>query len=231
MKIMTYNVQHCRNFMSGIINYNEVARVIKESGADVVGLNEIRGEGVWDGYEAQTEKLAELTGFPYYYFAKAIDVGGEVNPYGNAILSKFPINSVEKIMIPDPLPGETDIFETRCFIRADIKGLTVLISHFGLSLPEQRNAVNTALSLINDNCVLMGDFNVKPDDELLTPIRERLKDSETLMEGNTLTYPSIKPLDKIDYIFHSSSVKLKSAKVIDTWVSDHRPIIVEVSNY
>ncbi len=231
MKIMTFNVQHCRNFVSGIINYNEVARVIKESGADVVGLNEIRGEGVWKDYEAQTEKLAELTGFPYYYFAKAIDVGGEVNPYGNAILSKFPIGSVEKIMIPDPLPGETDVFETRCFIRADIKGLTVLISHFGLSSPEQRNAVDTALTLINDNCVLMGDFNVQPDNPVLRPIQERLLDSATLLEGNIYTIPSINPNMKIDYVFHSESVKVKSAQVIDTWVSDHRPIIVEVSNY
>ena len=83
MKIMSFNTQHCQNYISGKIDFESVAKVITDFGADIVGLNEMRGAGEHLVKTAQTERLAELTGMNYY-FAKAIDVprGG---PYGNAI--------------------------------------------------------------------------------------------------------------------------------------------------
>ena len=51
-----------------------MAKAILELDADVVGLQEMRGEGAHPEYTAQVERLAELTGMKYHYFAKAIDV-------------------------------------------------------------------------------------------------------------------------------------------------------------
>ena len=88
MKIMTFNTQHCLNFLEQKIDYDIMAKEILAHGADIVGLNEMRGEGPSEDYTAQVERLAELTGMGYYYFAKAIDLS--YGPYGNGILSKIP---------------------------------------------------------------------------------------------------------------------------------------------
>ena len=68
MKIMTFNTQHCENFITKRIDFQAVADVINKYNPDVVGLNEMRGKGERADYEAQTEALSTLTKMPYFYF-------------------------------------------------------------------------------------------------------------------------------------------------------------------
>ena len=72
MKIMSYNTLHCMDYPNRRIDFEATANVIKKYGADIVGLNEMRGEGTHRDYTAQTEKLSELTGMNYY-FAYALE--------------------------------------------------------------------------------------------------------------------------------------------------------------
>ncbi len=230
MKIMTFNTQHCENFITKKIDYKVMASLIKKFDPDVVGLNEMRGKGERADYEAQTEMLSTLTGMPYYYFAKAIDVGGN-NPYGNAILSKIPFEKVENIPIPDPDDrAGGGYFETRCLLKATLKNdVTVLVTHFGLNPSEHVNAVKTVLNnLKSAKCVLVGDFNVTPDNSVLAPIFERMQDSAIMLGENKLTFPSNAPNIKIDYIFASHDFKLVSALIPKDIASDHLPIICEL---
>ena len=121
MKVMSFNTQHCQNFMTKKIDFDIMAETIKKCGADIIGLNEIRGKGENPEYEEQTEILSKLTGIENYYFAKAIDVQGK-NPYGNAILSKYKIEKAEVIKIPDPeeKTGER-YYETRCILKVKLE--------------------------------------------------------------------------------------------------------------
>ena len=225
MKIMSFNTQHCLGYIENIIDFDIMAKAILECGADIVGLNEMRGLGTHPEYTAQVDKLASLTGMKYLYFAKAIDVEGG-GPYGNAILSKIPIVSAETISIPDPEHEKNARgYETRCILRAVIEGgLTVLVSHFGLQPDEQANAVDTVIkTLSGERCILMGDFNVTPDDAVLLPIRDRMKDTAALFDEPKLSFPSDKPDRKIDYIFVSKDIKVVSADIPPIVASDHRP--------
>lgn len=225
MKIMSFNTQHCASFIEKRIDFSIIAKAILDEGADIVGLNEIRGEGADSEYTAQTEKLSSLTGMKYYYFAPAITIPN-CGLYGNAILSKIPILKVENVPIPDPEPKKyKGYYETRCLIKAQLEGgITVLISHFGLNPDEQENAVKTVSANLSDNkCVLMGDFNVTPEDPVLAPIRERLTDTADFFDAPKLSFPSDKPDRKIDYIFVSRDVKVKAADIPPTVASDHRP--------
>ena len=114
---MSYNTQHCLNFLTQKIDFDLIANTIKNCGADIIGLQEIRGEGPREDYVDQIKVLSEKTGF-YYYFAEAIKVD-DTNPYGNAILSKYPITSAETITIPDPeVKKYKDGYETRCILKA-----------------------------------------------------------------------------------------------------------------
>ncbi len=225
MKIMTFNTQHCLNFLEKKIDYQIMADLISGEGADICGLNEMysnRIEG--DDLPNQTKILSELSGLTNYYFAKAICLDGE-GSYGNGFISKIPILSAETIIIPDPNPRKYNgYYETRCILKAKLEGgITVLVCHFGLNPDEQENAVKTILENIADEkCVLMGDFNVTPDNQVLNPIKERMKDASVGFCQSSPTFPSDKPEIKIDYIFVSKDIDVKFAEIPEKIASDHR---------
>lgn len=226
--IMSFNTQHCQSYLTHEINIDLFAEEIKKTGADIIGLNEMRGEGPREDYTAQTEGLAEKLGFNYY-FAKAFDVGGE-NPYGNAILSRYPIISAETIKIPDSESGK---FEPRCLLLAKIDTplgeLSVLVTHFGLSEIEHRNAHKTVLENIKpEKCVLMGDFNITPDNPIILDISKKMFDTANLFGETKYSYPSDFPDRKIDYIFASNDLKVIFADIPAHVVSDHRPYLVQL---
>ncbi len=228
MKFMSFNTQHCLNYTKRQIDFEVMAKAIRDTGADIVGLNEMRGAGVDPEYTAQTEKLAELTGLKYYAFAKAIDVpnGG---PYGNAILSRYPIDEVTVTHVPDPAPKAGVTYETRCLLKVRTGGFTVCVIHFGLDIDEQKNAVATVLSCIEDaRCVLMGDFNVIPENPVLLPIRARMRDTAELFSAPRLSFPSDAPRCKIDYIFASPDLTVLEADIPAIVASDHRPHVAVI---
>lgn len=229
LTVMSFNIQHCRNYLEDRIDYDLFAETIKESGADIIGLNEVWGKGL--GMKSQAKILAEKLGY-YYCFGRAIFTNGTTE-YGNALLSRYPIKTVEKIKIPDPEPkAGTGSYETRGIIKAEIdvagKTFTVLVTHFGLNPDEQENAVAAVCGAIgNRNCILMGDFNVRPDNEVLKPIYEKLCDTSEAFEEELYSFPSDRPNRRIDYMFASSDLNVVSADIPDLVVSDHRPYICE----
>ena len=232
MKIMSFNTQHCLNYVERKIDFEIMARAITEIDADVVGLNEMRGDGVLADYTDQTGALSALTGIQNSYFAKAIDVGGVKAPYGNALLSKYRIVSKETILVPDPDPKNESFrnYETRCLLKARLScGITVMVIHFGLNPDEQENAVKTVMeNLEGERCVLMGDFNVTPDSKILDPIREKMVDTASVFDCEKFSFPSDTPRKKIDYIFVTPDATIVSADIPVTVASDHRPHTAEI---
>ncbi len=240
MKIMSFNTQHCLNYHEQHIDFPVMADAIMQCGADVIGLNEMRDKGPdIEEYDKQVEYLSEMTGIPHYYFAKAIDTAG--GPYGNALLSKLPILTVETILIPDPIPDPELIknrdpktglgyYETRCVLKATLEGgYTVLVTHFGLNPDEKENAVKTVLQHITDEkCILMGDFNTTPDHELLAPIRAKMKDTADCFCKPLFSFPSDDPHVKIDYIFVSHDLEVTFADIPPIVASDHRPHVATI---
>jgi endonuclease/exonuclease/phosphatase family metal-dependent hydrolase len=231
MKIMTFNTQHCLNYLEQKIDFAVMAKAILDCGADIVGLNEMRDQGTHRDYTPQVDTLSELTGLPHFFFAKAIELTGK-GPYGNGLLSRYPIVEAESIPIPDPEPRNYDgYYETRCVLKAKLAGgITVLACHFGLNPDEQENAVATICQhLVDEKCILMGDFNVLPEDPVLDPIRERMKDTADLFGKTLFSFPSDAPDRKIDYIFVSKDVEVLTADIPTIVASDHRPHTAEIA--
>lgn len=238
LRIMSFNTQHCMNFVTRKIDFEIMAETIREAGADVIGLQEIRGEGEHRGeYEAQAQILGEILGF-HYYFAEAIRFGG-VDPYGNALLSRYPITRADTVKIPDPvirlIPG--GYYETRCVLSAVLDigtadGLNVLVSHFGLNPDEHRLAVKTVAGLIpRERGVFMGDLNMKPGNLKLRPVRKKLTDTAAfLAQGdNGYTFPSDSPNRKIDYIFVTKDLEVNASRVYPKIASDHRALVADIT--
>ena len=229
MKIMTFNTQHCGSYLDGLrIDYRLFAEAIRGVDADVVGLNEIRGVGRDAGYDAQTDILAELAGYPYHHFSEAIKFEG-VNPYGNGLLSRERIVMLETLPIPAPeIKSGSDWYEDRILTKATLEsGLTVMTVHVGLNRDEKELAIKTILENIESKkCILMGDFNMDPGDTLIDKIREKLRD--TGMGADEKTFPSDAPMRRIDYIFVSPDIKVLRTETPALVISDHLPYVVEI---
>lgn len=104
------------------------------------------------------------------------------------------------------------------------------MTHFGLNPDEQVLAQETVLAQIEDQrCVLMGDFNMTPDAELLQSIRARMTDTAALIQGPTATFPSDRPDRKLDYLFLSRDLTVQSAEILPVIASDHRPYFTVLS--
>lgn len=235
LKIASFNIQSLRRHPEyEIVDQSFSAAVIKKYMPDIVGLNEVSSDFGGTLYGVQPEGLAKESGYSYHFHAPIKEFPGRL--YGNGILSKYPIKHAEMIPIPDPLVQDEDAYyETRCILKAQIDvcgGITVLVTHFGLAKKEQKNAVETVLETLGENpkkTILMGDFNVTSDCEFLNPIQAILKDTaEGYDENKLLSWPSINPERKIDYIFVSKDIKVENTYVADEVGSDHKMIACEL---
>ncbi len=158
--------------------------------------------------------LAEAAGYRAF-FAPAIEIPGG-GPYGNAILSKAEPTETAILPIPDPAHDPfRSWYESRCIAKAAFPfGVTVLTTHFGLTPDEAQNAVGAvcaAVRALDAPVILTGDFNLRPEDPLLRPIRELLLDTADAFARPSLSFPSDAPREKIDYIFTSPAVKTRFA--------------------
>ncbi|MBQ7637338.1 MAG: endonuclease/exonuclease/phosphatase family protein [Clostridia bacterium] len=218
LTVMTFNVQHFENMNTCEIDYGSYADFIRESGAAVVGLNEV--------FEDQLAYIADELGWESF-FAPGCIIGGR--RYGNAIVSKLPLIEPQAVTVPDPeFPAYDGYYETRvllkCGVEAQGKRINVICTHFGLNPDEAENAVRSVLENIKDERqILMGDLNLQPDDPLLDPIREKMRDTSPLLGDNCLTFPSDAPDRKLDYVFLSRDLTAVSADIPELILSDHRP--------
>lgn len=255
IKVASYNICSGRTYEAvPRRSYDFSLKVIREMAPDIIGLNEIGTHDV-AGFPAvelgctPMEYLGKKLGMNYY-FARAITVRG--HDYGNGILTKYPLVSAKTVLVPDVqdrIPGYEDYYETRSILVAevDVCGtiVTVLVSHFGLMDEEKINAVNTAIELVraaNTPVLLMGDFNMRADDEKLAPLFQTLHDTAD-GKKEPMTWPSnlnrdvlsyeakIKNIKgkesgrKIDYIFTSGHFKTERIEVVQSMASDHLPLI------
>lgn len=234
LRVMTYNIQHGHVHLSDHIDLTKTADVIRECGAEIIGLNEVRGLGKkYADYTAQVEQMAAYLGY-HCYFGRSIYVRG-TEPYGNAVLSKYPIVEASVIRIPDPVEPEARRKTEprtlcRCVVEVPdgdgVRPVAVYASHFGLSKIEQEHAVSTAETTLRDEripAVLMGDFNVTPDDPVLAPLNALLNGTDELLKGE-FSFPSDKPRIKIDYIYTTKNVTPVRAEIVNVIASDHCPI-------
>lgn len=241
LNIGTYNIQHGCDHAYYLANKQEridlagVAEVIRANGIDVCGLNEVRNQEGHEGLCDQAKAIAEQLGY-HAVFAKAIDL--RVGEYGNALVSRYPIEAFHTVAIPAPAKEHrvgNGGYEDRVLLVAELtvdgERLTVMVCHFGLNPEEMQLAVDTVkqeLLTVRTPVILMGDFNFTPDSAYYPQLSAVLKDTAEPIEA-PLTWPSEAPTQKIDYLFRSDSLTVERRWSPDVLQSDHRPIFLTVT--
>ena len=245
LKIATYNILHGVDYVpykngTTRINLEQIADVIGAQNVDICGLNEVdwnckRSEYLNEPYQI-AKHLTEKTGVKYHwaFAAGLMNHHGPGSQYGNAIVSRYPMQNVREISI-DAGVGRGGGYEPRSLLVVDMeidgKMLTVMNSHFGLTDKEKRIVIEKLRELIPANpypVVLMGDFNFWPTEEYYADIAALLKDTSE-DPALPLTFPSTEPNSKIDFIFTSESLKTSNVRVEPVLYSDHLPLLCDIT--
>lgn len=241
LRVGTYNILHGADYpkrcATGVdeVDLSLCADSIASMSLDICGLNEVRNQENVEGLCHQSREIAERLSYEQV-FAPAIDFRG--GKYGNALLSRFSLKSLacHPIAVEKEARVGKRHYEDRVVLDAllSIEGetLRVLVTHFGLNRDEIELAVKTVSALVENSpypTVLMGDFNVTPDDAVLSPIRALMTDTASVSDEPLYTFLSDKPDRKIDYIFVSRGIEVLSVSAPDIKTSDHRPLIATLS--
>jgi endonuclease/exonuclease/phosphatase family metal-dependent hydrolase len=106
------------------------------------------------------------------------------------------------------------------------------LTHVGHSTPERLQQVQELLALVQPEGLpkaVMGDFNAVPDTAEIRAMLEHFADAYAAVGPPPgYTFPALAPNERIDYIFLSPEPIPLGARVMDSWASDHRPVVVQV---
>jgi endonuclease/exonuclease/phosphatase family metal-dependent hydrolase len=243
LRVMTYNIHHGRG-TDGKYDLDRIASVIAAEQPDIVALQEIERHRRRTDGQNQPEVLAEKLGMNHC-FAKVV-AGCHVSRhehagYGNAILTRFPVQAHEHFNIS----YNSALCEPRGCLHAtvNVEGapLHVFCVHLGLRYRERHYQIERLLSedIVNNPKfgigpkILLGDFNnwwpVKSarlvdrhfHNAIVVTGRKRLRTF-----GKFFNYLCL------DYVFTSPELSVMSCHAVRKKAamvaSDHRPVLCTV---
>ncbi len=239
-RVMVYNI-HAGKDAAGADNLAGVAELVRRTGADLVLLQEVDRGTRRSGSVDQPAVLAERTGF-HVAFGSALDYDG--GKYGVAILSRWPIVADTLIHLP-VTPSQTRAGGTheprgalRVVVASPAGRIALIDTHLDPTGDDRwrRQEADSVVSLaaqarrVEPMVIVGGDFNSTPESAVQSAVRAGgLRDAWAVCaSGDGFTYPVDAPTKRIDYLFLTGDIGCAGARVIETRVSDHRPLIVDV---
>lgn len=238
LRVLSLNIHKGFSHFNFNFALSEIRNAIRESQADVVLLQEVRGQDVHrPEVSSQFEFLADTLWTHYAYGKNAVYPEGH---HGNAILSKYPIESWNNLNL------STNRFESRGLLHAKIfipdlgAHLDCLTLHLNLLgrdrfIQIQKIIEYMRVHIPNPSAFLMaGDFN-DWDQQLSPVLQNELHSSEAfeVLHGRPAkTFPNFWPLLALDRMYFRM-MKPMQARVIrnPSWKfsSDHAALLVDFS--
>ena len=240
LRVLVYNI-HAGKDRTGTDNLQRVARMVLDSTADIALLQEVDSVTERSGRTDQLAQLRLLTGF-HGAFGRTLDYQG--GGYGIAILSRFPIqsDSVIRLHVTPSQARAGGSYEPRGVLHATIlvgrTTIHVLNTHLDASADDSYRRqeaarlveIATSLTQQGDRVMLGGDLNSTPESAVHAMIESAgLRDVwRECGSGDGFTYPETKPVRRIDYLHLSESVRCTQARVLESAISDHRPVLFSI---
>jgi endonuclease/exonuclease/phosphatase family metal-dependent hydrolase len=226
VKVMSYNIKG-----HGTLLYKRhiegIAAVIRDEGADVIGLQEVHRGGWKVRSQDQPGELEQLTGLTTLF---APSFGGNGFHYGNALLTRGRV--VESRI--ERLPGKG---EPRTLLSAvvDLDGflLRAFVTHLaawgrfgGRTRAEQAEAVARIVEQSDLPFVLMGDFNSGPTSAELHAFHSG-RFVMSAFNDPIITHRATRQC--LDYIFVDPQWEIREPRVVTNGPSDHWPLVATLA--
>jgi endonuclease/exonuclease/phosphatase family metal-dependent hydrolase len=240
-RVLVFNV-HAGKDAGAKRNLESVADLVRTVDADVVLLQEIDRGTRRSGNIDQLKVLEEASRY-FAVFGRSLEYDG--GQYGIAGLSRTAIRdgATESLPIQPPQARAGGSYEPRAALTfttsTPLGALVALNTHLDASqddhyrLQETAHIVSMVKRLRSTDRLLIagGDFNTQPGSAAYAQlIAGGLTDAwNACGTGDGFTYPADKPVKRIDYLFMAAGVRCTGAEVIDTRISDHRPLLVTLT--
>jgi endonuclease/exonuclease/phosphatase family metal-dependent hydrolase len=218
---MTYNVGN------GLARPDRLAHVLAASKADIIGLQELT--------TVQEDALRTRLQRAYPYQV----LHGAGIP-GKGLLSRYPITGSERLEL---FPHRPDLLAT-----LDVAGreLKLIVAHpppprlFGDGIRPTELAMRQLEHLVKLACegepaILLGDFNMRETMPIYRHLEAAgLTDAFRVVGRRGSTFPlrrgrvPLRPLLRLDYIWHSTHLRTVDARIGSDAGSDHLPVLAEM---
>ena len=220
--VLSYNIHECVG-TDRRRDPPRIAEIIKKSGAQIIGLQEVHSDLSGAQELHQMNYLAAMTGFQAVPGPSLERRNGH---YGNGLLTSYKVLTVEKLDLS--YPGR----EPRGAIDVDLEiggeAVRVIVTHLGLLPAERRFQVGKLLVALSQQrtrvVILLSDFNEwLPTGRSLRWIHTRLGKTALVR-----TFPSAFPVFALDRIWVSPSSSLvtisRLRSPLTRIASDHLPL-------
>jgi endonuclease/exonuclease/phosphatase family metal-dependent hydrolase len=254
LRVLTLNIAHGRglsayqgfNSQKGIERcLRRVSVLLAKADADIVALQEVDEDSHWNRRIHLLDFLQEQARYAHAYLGVHNRRRGKMPlAYGNGLLTRFPILHAEHEAFGKASLGE------KGFVCAELETphgvLPVINLHLDFRSRLRRiEQVERLIRFLDEkhytsdgtphlSPIVCGDFNSrsgKPTDavrHLFRYLQEQCAYQLHPTGRGSRTFPSILPVHGLDFIFVPPSYVVHSARVLRCYVSDHRPVLVEL---
>lgn len=241
IRVLVFNI-HAGKDAAARNNIQDVANLIRSAGADIVLLQEVDRGTNRSGKVDQLQALTEATGFSGT-FGRSLDYDG--GRYGIAALARrgFIYSETMPLRVTPTQERAGGSHEPRVALLgvavSPMGRLQTVSTHLDASSTEEYRLQEIAgvLNIVRSRTsevtplLLAGDLNSEPGSAVIRRIQEAgLRDAwAECGRGDGLTYPADRPVKRIDYVWLSGTLRCTAAEVLDTQISDHRPLLVTLA--
>jgi endonuclease/exonuclease/phosphatase family metal-dependent hydrolase len=220
--VLSYNIHECVG-VDRRRHPDRIAQIINESGAQIVGLQEVHSDSSGEEHLHQMNYLAAATGLQA---VPGPSVERRNGHYGNVLLTSCKILNVHKLDLSYPKREPRGAIDADLEIGGEL--VRVIVTHLGLLPAERRFQVQKLLAALSEQrtriVVVLSDFN-----EWL-PTGRSLRWLHTHLGKTALvrTFPSRFPIFALDRIWVSPPAALNELCCLRTPLarvaSDHLPL-------
>jgi endonuclease/exonuclease/phosphatase family metal-dependent hydrolase len=233
LRILSWNVRgHAAARDAG--HLRSIAAVIRESGADVVLLQEIHRGTRAGGGQDQFAELVALTGMNGC-FGKSLELeppapgtasGNTGATYGNAILSRAPLGLARRVRLPGGGEPRTLLRCDSLWEGAEVPLVTTHLTAWDVLNRRQRGTQVSAIAArlaaeADPLTILGGDFNASHLAPEMLSLRER-SPVRPVFDSRLVTHPATR--GSYDHLFVGSGWSVDEKSVVRRGPSDHWPI-------
>lgn len=234
LRVMSYNIHHCDPpYNTGeATDIDTIIGVIAKQNPDIVALQEVDMYTTRSGSNVhQAKVIADRLGM-FYFFAPAINYQG--GKYGVAILSKYPMSENTLLELPRPdVTGEKRVIARSKITLPGGAAIRFGCTHFDLKTDNKKAQVDKVNELASAETlpfIIAGDLNATEGSAVINTLDNTFTRT---CHGCTPTSPARNPNNTIDYIAYYDPGKtltvLSHKTVNETYASDHRPIVAEIT--
>ena len=252
LRLLTLNIAHGRglSLYQGFHslkcihrNLDRIAHLLRRLRPDVVALQEVDERSHWNKHINLLDYIQENAAYSHAFLGvHNRRKGTKQLAYGNAILSYHAIHSSETVPFGNKTLGEKGYI----FAEVEIEGTVLPVINLHLDFRSRRIRTEQVERIIFDldsksrrlngkrrvAPIIFGDFNTSSKSSLdavqhlLTHIQQHTDYRIFPTAGRT--FPAHFPRWGFDFFFVPAPYEVVSCRVIRSYVSDHRPVLLQV---